>query len=132
MSNLTKSDDNESFLIHVIGKQTLETFSKAFIYVKANKFNKTTTTSSSKLLEAGITNMRNTCFMSAIIQRFTHILQFVFGIHHCPHSFAPGVVKDFCILCAFLKHIEVVLEPSRSVVILTLLIEILKDIFSYF
>jgi hypothetical protein len=39
-----------------------------------------------------------------------------------------GDVRGFCVLCAFRKHIEAALEPSRSVVIPTLLVENLKCI----
>jgi hypothetical protein len=41
------------------------------------------------LHRAGIKNMRNTCFMSAILECFTHISQFVIGIRYCTHNFAP-------------------------------------------
>jgi ubiquitin C-terminal hydrolase len=38
---------------------------------------------------AGIKNMGNTCFMSAILQCFTHISQFVLGVRYCWHNYSP-------------------------------------------
>ncbi|WJX93543.1 ubiquitinyl hydrolase 1 [Trifolium repens] len=135
ITSRTQCDDNESLLIRTNlnsnrQNQTLGTIPEACKVFYSDEFNKTATSSSSpsslKLVGAGIKNMGNTCFMSATLQCFTHISQFVLGVCYCSHNYAPCDVRGFCVLCAFRKHIEAALEPSRSVVIPTLLVENLK------
>ncbi|KAK2416901.1 ubiquitin carboxyl-terminal hydrolase [Trifolium repens] len=98
MTSRIECDDNESVLTRTNldsyrQNKTLGTIPEAWKVFYSDGFNKTGTSSSSssssKLVGAGIKNMGNTCFMCAILQCSKHISQFVLGIRYCTHSFAP-------------------------------------------
>ncbi|AET03287.2 ubiquitin carboxyl-terminal hydrolase [Medicago truncatula] len=69
-----------------------------------------------KSVGAGITNMGNTCFMSAILQCFTHTVQMFLGLRYCTHASSCDV-EGFCVICAFRDHLDDALERSRSPIV---------------
>ncbi|KAL5063297.1 hypothetical protein RYX36_025034 [Vicia faba] len=65
---------------------------------------------------AGIANLRNTCFMAAILQCLTHTRQLFFGLRYCLHDTSRHDESGFCAICAFRDHNDQALEESRNTI----------------